>query len=468
MKKTATASDSAEAGRRWRPFDRALHGIYKFTGSFYNSLGRRCRPPGIALALTLVISTFLAAADDKAAVHQLFSLSLGMFVIGIGWSLCRRASVEARRDLPRFATAGEPMSYTVRIWNRGQRHLKRAWLSDTPPNPAPSLEDFLLLREPGEEERNGFDRSLAYFRWRYLRLRNRLFTDGNSKADFHLQKDQSTEVAMQIVPLRRGVIRFDDLRILLPDPFGLFQRSKRVKAVGATLTVLPKRYPLPAIELPGGAAYKVSGEANTNAIGNSGEFVGLRDYRPGDPLRQIHWKSWARTGRPIVKELEDTHYPRYGLLVDTLSVARTDHRFEEVISVAASFAASIDTGESLLDLMFIKNEAHIVTAGRGVERTEKLLEVLAAVTPERTQSYDDLARLVAKHKDDLNACILILNGWDDARAELLETIRFHGILCSAIIVGDGPAPAAPPGHWLESGQVARDLMRLPHQLSAAN
>ena len=82
--------------------------------------------------------------------------------------------------------------------------------------------------------------------------------------------------------------------------------------------VLPRRYPLPPIELPGGAAFKITGETNTNAIGNSGEFVGLRDYRPGDPLRQIHWKSWARTGRPIVKELEDTFYPRYGLVLDTL------------------------------------------------------------------------------------------------------------------------------------------------------
>jgi uncharacterized protein (DUF58 family) len=271
-----------------------------------------------------------------------------------------------------------------------------------------------------------------------------------------------------VTPLRRGVIRFDDLRLLLPDPFGLFQRCRKVKAPAATLLVLPRRFPLPPIELPGGAAFKITGEANTNAIGTSGEFVGLRDYRPGDPLRQIHWKSWARTGRPIVKELEDTYYPRYGLILDTLSCDRSDQQFEEAISVAASFASSIDTSESLLDLMFIKNEAHLVTAGRGLERAEKLLEVLAGVTPERTENYQALAQLVLRHRGDLTSCLVIFNGWDDAKARFLQTLTRNAVICAPLVIGTGPAPAGVPGHWLESGNLARDLRRLPTRLQTAN
>jgi uncharacterized protein (DUF58 family) len=273
-------------------------------------------------------------------------------------------------------------------------------------------------------------------------------------------------VFIELTPLRRGVIRLHDLRVMLPDPFGLFQKPVRVKAPPATMLVLPRRYPLPTIELPGGAAFKITGETNTNTIGNSGEFVGLRDYRPGDPLRQIHWKSWARTGRPIVKELEDTHYPRYGLILDTLSNDRTDITFEEAVSVAASFASAIDTSESLLDLMFIKNEAHIVTAGRGIERAEKLLEVLAGVTPGRTGDFSSLARLVLRHRDDLTSCLVILNGWDETRAEFLRTLVRNGVVCAPIIIGKGRPPAGAPGHWLQSGHIARDLKLLPARFSA--
>lgn len=410
------------------------------------------------------MATCLVVGQQRSSTFQLFSLSLGMGMIGIPWAMSRRASVEATRELPRFATAGEPLRYTVKVWHHGNRRLSRAWLSDTPPDPRPSREDFIILREPGEEERNVFDRFLPYFRWQWLLLGNRLFTGGFSKDDLDLKRGQQARISMELTPLRRGVIRFNDLRVLLPDPFGLFQRCRRVKAPTATLTVLPRRFPLPPVELPGGAAFKVSGEANTNTIGTSGEFVGLRDYRPGDPLRQIHWKSWARTGRPIVKELEDTFYPRYGLIVDTLSADRTDHQFEEVISVAASFAAAIDTNESLLDLMFIKNEAHVVTAGRGVERAEKLLEVLAGVSPERTEHYEDLAKLVLRHRDDLTSCLVIFNGWDESRAEFLHSLTRNGIVCAPIIIGRGPAADGAPGHWLESGQIARDLKRLPTRL----
>lgn len=389
-----------------------------------------------------------------------------MVAIGIPWAMSRRASLEAQRELPRFATAGEPLRYTVRVRHHGKRRLNRAWLAETPSDPRPNLVDFTVLREPGEEERNAFDRRFAYYRWQWLLLGNRLFSGGISHEELNLKYCQQTRIAIEITPLRRGVIRLDDLRVQLPDPFGIFQRCRRVKAPAATLTVLPRRFPLPPVEMPGGAEFKISGEANTNFIGTSGEFVGLRDYRPGDPLRQIHWKSWARTGRPIVKELEDTYYPRYGLVVDTLSNDRTDRQFEEVISVAASFAASIDTSESLLDLMFIKNEAHLVTAGRGVERAEKLLEVLAGVSPERTENFAALARLILRHRDDLTSCMVIFNGWDAARAEFLQTLTRQGIICAPIVIGNGTNSAGAPGHWLESGQIARDLQRLPSRLAA--
>jgi Protein of unknown function DUF58 len=445
-------------------FDQHLHRFYFKGCGIRHFLERRCRPAGIALGLVLVLATCLGVGHDRSSVYQLFSLCLGMVLVGLPWAMSRQATVEARRELPRFATAGVPLRYKVRVWHHGKHRLSRAWLSDTPPDPRPSVEAFTTLREPGEEERNAFDRRFAYFRWQWILLGNQLFIGGVSAVSLDLKKGQQGRIFIEITPLRRGVILLNDLRVHLPDPFGLFQRSRKVHAPPATLTVLPQRFKLPPIRLPGGAAFKISGEANTTSIGTSGEFVGLRDYRPGDPLRQIHWRSWARTGRPIVKELEDTFYPRYGLIVDTLSCDRTDHRFEEAISVAASFAAAIGTSESLLDLMFINHAAHIVTAGRGLERAEKLLEVLAGVSPERTEKFNALAQLVLRHRDDLTSCLVILNGWDESRRHFLSTLTRSGILCVPIIIGEGSKSGNVPGYWVESGHVARDLLRLPPQL----
>ena len=464
MQADATPPDAIEIPTSREKFDGWLHRTYFRSAGIHHFIFRRLRPAGIALGLVFILATCLGIGHERGSIYQMFSLSLAMLLIGLPWAMMRRATLEARREVPRYATAGEPLHYAVRVQNSGKRPLARAWLTESPPDPRPGLEEFSNLKEPGEEERNRFDRSFAYFRWQWLLLRNRLFADATSQEEVRLKPGHQSRVFIALTPLRRGVIRLHDLRVMLPDPFGLFQKCVKVSAPPATLMVLPRRYPLPPIELPGGAAFKITGETNTNAIGNSGEFVGLRDYRPGDPLRQIHWKSWARTGRPIVKELEDTFYPRYGLVLDTLCTDRTDVRFEEAVSVAASFAAAIDTSESLLDLMFVKNEAHIVTAGRGVERAEKLLEVLAGVTPERSGDFTALAQLVLRHRDDLTSCLVILNGWDESRADLLRTLEHGGVLCVPIVIGNGPPPAEVPGHWLEYGHIARDLMRLPRRL----
>jgi uncharacterized protein (DUF58 family) len=436
--------------------------------SYYRSAGlnffivRRLRPAGIAIVLVLILSSVLGVGHHRRdPVFQIFSLCMGMTLIALPWAFFRRASLEAVREIPRYATVGEAMRYTLRVRNVGRRRVRGIAVSETPPDPRPQLAEFLHAREPGEHERNWFDRQLAYFRWRWLLSKRRLFDGGSSINLIDLESGASGQLQLELTPVRRGVIRLDDLRVLLPDPFGLFQRARKVSAQAATLTVLPLRYRLPPFDLPGRARFQIGGESVSNSTGNAGEFVGLRDYRPGDSLRQIHWKSWARTGRPIVKELEDIHYPRYGLVLDTFAAAGASELFEEAVSVAASFAATIDTRESLLDLMFIKDEAHVVTAGRGIARAEKLLEVLAAVEPEPQPDLETLARLVLRHREELTSCLVILIGWDEQRAEFFGKLRGGGIVCAPIIIGIGPPPTGISGHWLESGHIARDLCRLP-------
>ena len=457
----AEQADGQESFHRW------LHRSYRQTSGMRYFFLRRIRPAGIALAAVLVVSVCLGVGHEREAVYQVFSLAFFMGLSASIWVLTRSARLEASRELPRHGTAGEPLRYSVMVTNIGRRGLRRAWLIESEPDPRPPFEEFHLIREPGEEERNWFDRHFIYFRWQWLMFRRRLFNQRLSRQELRLAPGETGRVSLEITPLRRGIIRLQDMRVMLPDPFGMLQKCVKVDAADACLLVLPRRYPLPSIELPGGVPFQMSGEATSNSLGNAGEFVGLRDYRPEDPMRHIHWKSWARLGRPIVKELEDTHYPRYGLVLDCLSTDRSDVAFEEAVSVAASFASSIDTSESLLDLMFVKNEAHRVTVGRGVERTEKLLEVIAGVSPERSGNHKELAQLVLKYRDDMTSCIVVFNGWDDSRAELLEMLDRGGVIAVPVIVGEGEKPPGAPGYWLRAGEVADDIGKLPTRLQAS-
>src|SRR5438445_5696375 len=140
--------------------------------------------------------------------------------------------------------------------------------------------------------------------------------------------------------------------------------------------------------------YQDGGVALASNVGQSDEFVALRDYRPGDPLRHIHWRSWAKAGEPIVKEFEDEFFVRHALVLDTFIEHPLSEVFEEAVSVAASFACSLRTQESLLDLLFVGPQSYCFTAGRGLAHQDQMLEILASVQACGDKPFHALEHLV--------------------------------------------------------------------------
>ena len=145
-------------------------------------------------------------------------------------------------------------------------------------------------------------------------------------------------------------MRFTGLTLARPDPLGIFRSFSKISAP-QTVLILPRRYSIPPIALPGALRYQEGGVALAANVGRSEEFVALREYRHGDPLRHIHWRSWAKVGKPIVKEFEDEFFVRHALVLDTFTDEPRSEILEEAVSVAASFACAVLTQESLLDLL---------------------------------------------------------------------------------------------------------------------
>src|SRR5262249_37814742 len=198
--------------------------------------------------------------------------------------------------------------------------------------------------------------------------------------------------------------------------------------------VLPRRYPVPPIGLPGTRRFQPGGVALASSVGESEEFVALRDYRPGDPRRRIHWKSWARVGRPAVREFQDEFFVRHALVLDTFSRPEPGERFEAAVSVAASLACALDTGESLLDLLFVGSRAYCLTAGRGLAHVDQLLEVLAGVRACRNQPFAALHRLVVGRADALSGCLAVLLAWDAPRQTFVRHLAELGMPTLALVV----------------------------------
>jgi len=424
------------------------------------------------MAGRLVLGGFAAAAvvgidTNRTVAYQAFAFLAAVLAIALGASLAFRARFAVERRLPRYGTAGEPLPYRLVIDNRTDRRQTGLLLSERLADPRPSIEELADAREPGEERRNWFDRKVGYPRWVWLIRQNRGAEVSEQPLPAIVPRGR-VELSPAIVPARRGHLRFAAVEIARPDPFGLFKACVTVPAPGSVL-ILPRRYPVPRLALPGRRRYQRGGVSLTTSVGDSEEFAALRDYRPGDPLRRVHWRSLARLGKPVVKEYQDEFFIRHALVLDTFHVGGAPvpgERFEEAVSVAASFTCAIESQESLLDLLFVGPQAYAFTAGRGLAPTERMLEILAGVRPCTAHPFDTLRRLVLDRHGSLSGAVCVLLGWDDDRRRLVEHLRARGLPTLTLVIGERP-PAADADdtgesdlHFLPPGRIAEELARL--------
>ena len=100
---------------------------------------------------------------------------------------------------------------------------------------------------------------------------------------------------------RRGRYVIPAPTVRATDPLGLVAGSAKVLA-DEVLFVYPRFYAMESFQLPLGRRYQPGGIPLASHTGDSLEFLGTREYQPGDPLRHIHWRSWARLGKPVVME----------------------------------------------------------------------------------------------------------------------------------------------------------------------
>lgn len=411
---------------------RYLFRFYRWLSGINFWFRERFTPAGLLALASLIVSGIIGLDGNFTIGYQIFWFLACLLAVSVAWGLLSRARFAAARHLPRFGTVGTPIQYIVSLRNGSRRPQQHLQVSEARPDPRPTLQQFLRTPEPGENKRNWFDRLGGHYRWRWLLERNVAFENSSVTIPF-IAGAGAAAVTQSLTPQKRGVLQLPGLVVTWTDPFGLFRGRCKVPCPQSVL-ILPKRFRVKPAGLPGTVKYQPGGIALAGSVGQSEEFVSLRDYRPGDPVRHIHWRSWARQERPIVKEFLDEFFVRHALVLDTFVEPEEEDVFEEAVSVAASFACTIPDQESLLDLMFVGPEAYCFTSGRGVAPPERMLEILAAVSPCREHSIEALERLLLRHIAQVTSCVLVLVRWDEARQQLVETLKVLGVPVQVFVV----------------------------------
>lgn len=248
-----------------------------------------------------------------------------------------------------------------------------------------------------------------------------------------LAVDRTVDLRYGLVPPQRGVVDIGPFVARFADPFGLtsleceYGRLERV-------VVAPETVPLAT------GVVEIAAESGSARLFQHRALAGehdvmTREYRSGDALRRVHWRSSARHGELMVREDERRSHASAVLLVETrakrypdVEGARTRYPFSR------SFEWSLSMVASLRD--------HLVASGLAVHVVETTQPQLADArsTADFTESlarvglsFDDYRR--PRWRDDpsrgLGSAFAVLGIPD---AELLSDLAHSRALFDSAIV----------------------------------
>jgi uncharacterized protein (DUF58 family) len=302
---------------------------------------RRNQPPTREGWWFLAATALVGAAAIDAGIN-LYFLTLGVMVCllvgGVVLSELGLAGLRVRRVLPPAVHAGTPYLMGIALENRKRRL------------PSFSIEVEDLIDGRPIEKR-------CYF--------------------LKLPAGRVQETAYRNTMPRRGRYRLSGFRLATKFPFGLLPRARAIADVDE-LYVYPALLPAPETLVRGLPAQPAPGQSF--APSRQGEFRGLRAYRDGDDPRDIHWRSSARRGIPLVREKEDEETREATVVLDNEPGAAADPAaFERAVSEAAGLCVELARRGFSVGLAVRGGEVRPAVGGA---QTERILRTLAVIAPD--------------------------------------------------------------------------------------
>jgi uncharacterized protein (DUF58 family) len=312
----------------------------------------------------------------------------------IGRSRYRLALV--RTVNPQLVTAGQPVRVSLSLTNEGRTPSGVLRLEDHVPYVLGTRPRFVL-----EGIGHGWRRHVTY----------------------HVRSDV------------RGQFDIGPMTVRVGDPFGLVELGRAFQTT-VPLTVTPRTVPLPQIPL--GGAWTGSGDNRPRAFATgSAEDVTVREYRHGDDLRRVHWRSSARVGELMVRREEQPWQSRATLFLDNRLRAHRGQGIASSLEAAVSAAASIAVHLSQRGFMV----RFVTAAGEDPNNawhyrdadlnTAPLLEALAVVQAIQMPRIDT-SWLAEASQGGL--IVAVVGGIEDHDLPVLRRMHHHAAASMAVAV----------------------------------
>jgi uncharacterized protein (DUF58 family) len=400
-----------------RPLESAF--LFRLTRGLYR---RRLTARGRFVLWASLVLAFVGVDTRRALVFMLFSLAAPPLLLGLRLLFRGRPPVRLSGRVPARLTAGRSVAATVDV--------------ATDDGAAATLSVFWAAPLPVEA---GLDVEPV-------------------EACVDAPEGRPARVRLAFRPRRRGRYLLPSLGVARTDPFGLV-RSKAVWLPEQVVLAYPRYYTLDELPLPMGRRYQPGGIPLASEVGDSLEFIGTREYREGDALRKIHWRSWGRLGKPVVKEYQEEYFSRIALVLDTFLPKRPRprerERFEAAISLLASVAGHFSRSEEVVDILAAGPDLYEVSTGRSLGYLDNVLDVLACLEPSPAPPFESIGPALFERLERLTTLVAVMLEWDDTREAFLRHVRAMGVAVRILLVHEGETRKPWASVSADLGEIAR-------------
>lgn len=376
--------------------------LYNFTWRY------KMTPAGKALS-GLIGVTSLGTVSTQVPVFQICCVLLGVLIVAELLGVVFKPNLTVTANWPASVDVGEVVTIPVRVTNNSR------WRS---------AYDLMatLLESPAEIRHLTADRFLS-----------------------RLAPQESAELAVVIQARQRGRFTIGAIDVHSTFPFNLV-RMPGGRTGSTKLIVTPIGPPLTRFDLPVDEGSNAGQFVLSGQTGESTEYLGNREYSPGEPVRRLDFRAWARLGKPVVREYQDEFASRVGLLVDTLE---TRSRFgfsrqgyiEEAICVAVSAMRAVVADDFQIAWLATASDMYVFPDDMQRGHEQEVLERLATTITSTEPVYDRMFETLANEADRCASVVLVLSGWDEARRSLVEELSLLQTPAKVILItSDDAAP----------------------------
>ncbi len=213
---------------------------------------------------------------------------------------------------------------------------------------------------------------------------------------YSLRCYEKAKRAYTLLLRKRGIFKVGPARIDSGDLFGIFEKNAEI-GTSQLLTVFPALLPFSNLDFPAEDPFG-DRRSHRRIFADPNQPMGVREYRPEDDFRRVHWPATARTSQLQVK----VYQPTTGqVMIVCMNVSTFFHQWEGIhtelleylIRVAATLVnegirVGYKVGLVANGCLAHSDQPFRIPPGRSPQQLAVLLQALAGVTSVVTSNFE--------------------------------------------------------------------------------